>query len=89
MNLEEEIKHLVAQIGEVPVETVALDVDFITLGIDSLASLTLVAAAEKRFGIKIPEEQLGRIRNIRDILEFAPQVAKKEQAKRRGAFTTG
>ncbi len=42
------------------------------LGLDSLARLRLLAAAEKRFGVRFPDDRLGEIRTLkqrRDLIE--------------------
>jgi len=39
-----------------------------SLGIDSLNGLRIVAEIEKRYGINIPDEVIGRIRSMHDIL---------------------
>ena len=38
------------------------------LGLDSLARLRLLAAVEKRFGIRFPDDQLGGLRTLAHLL---------------------
>ena len=69
--IEEEVKKLVADITEVPVEKLAPDADFFKdLGIDSLKAIEIVAAFEKRYRIIIPEEDIPKIRNLTDVIEY-------------------
>jgi len=69
--IEEEVKKLVADITEVPVEKLAPDADFFRdLGIDSLKAIEIVAAFEKRYRIIIPEEDIPKIRNLTNVIEY-------------------
>ena len=69
--IEEEVKKLVADITEVPVEKLAPDADFFKdLGIDSLKAIEIVAAFEKRYRIIIPEEDIPKIRNLTNVIEY-------------------
>jgi acyl carrier protein len=69
--IEEEVKKLVADIIEVPIEKLAPDADFFKdLGIDSLKAIEIVAAFEKRYRIIIPEEDIPKIRNLTNVIEY-------------------
>lgn len=68
---EEEIKQLVSEIIEVPVERLSLDADFFKdLGVDSLKAIEIVAAFEKKYRIIIPEKDIPNIKNLRQIVEY-------------------
>jgi len=70
-NREEEVKKLIADITEVPVEKLTLDADFFRdLGIDSLKAIEIVAAFEKKYRIIIPETDIPNVRNLRQVLEY-------------------
>ena len=70
-NREEEVKKLIADITEVPVEKLTLDADFFRdLGIDSLKAIEIVAAFEKKYRIIIPEKDIPNVRNLRQVLEY-------------------
>ena len=74
-NLEEEVKKLIADITEVPVEKLTLDADFFNdLGIDSLKAIEIVAAFEKKYRIIIPEKDIPNIRNLRQITEYTKKL---------------
>ena len=76
-NFEEEIKKLVADITEVPVEKLTLDADFFKdLGIDSLKAIEIVAAFEKKYRIIIPEKDIPNIRNLREVLKYTEKLKK-------------
>ena len=70
-NREEEVKKIIADITEVPVEKLTLDADFFKdLGIDSLKAIEIVAAFEKKYRIIIPENDIPNVRNLRQVLEY-------------------
>jgi len=76
-NFEEEIRKLVADITEVPVEKLTLDADFFKdLGIDSLKAIEIVAAFEKKYRIIIPEKDIPNIRNLREVLKYTEKLKK-------------
>jgi len=57
--VEEELKQLVSNITEVPVEDFNTDADFFKdLNIDSLKAIEIVAAFEKKYRVIIPEEDI-------------------------------
>ncbi len=74
-NFEEEVKKIIADITEVPVEKLTLDADFFRdLGIDSLKAIEIVAAFEKKYRIIIPEKDIPNIRNLRLIMEYTKHL---------------
>jgi acyl carrier protein len=76
-NREEEVKKLIADITEVPVEKLTLDADFFKdLGIDSLKAIEIVAAFEKKYRIIIPENDIPNIRNLRQVLKYTEKLKK-------------
>ena len=77
-NLENEIKSIVADVIEVEPNEVTPGADFVNdLGMDSMQALEIMAAIEKRFAIKIPEEYLGKIDNLSSLLELAKKFIKE------------
>jgi acyl carrier protein len=62
-----QLMEIVAEIADVPVETVSPDALLADLDIDSLRGLRIVAAVEKRWGIVVNEDAIGRIRSMGDI----------------------
>jgi acyl carrier protein len=76
-NREEEVKKIIADITEVPVEKLTLDADFLKdLGIDSLKAIEIVAAFEKKYRIIIPENDIPNIRNLRQVLKYTEKLKK-------------
>ena len=67
---------IVAEVADVPVEQVSPDALLADLDIDSLRGLRIVAAVEKRWGIVISEEAIGRIRSMGDIFALVETTPK-------------
>ncbi|MBI5056886.1 MAG: acyl carrier protein [Nitrospirae bacterium] len=76
-NYEEEIRQLVSDITEVPAGKLTADADFFKdLNIDSLKAIEIVAAFEKKYRVIIPEQDIPKIRNLRQIVEYTKQLKK-------------
>lgn len=63
-----EIRSLIAEIVEVPEESITDNSSFADLGADSLMALEIVASIEKKYRIQVPEEELQRIRSFGDTI---------------------
>lgn len=69
--IENELRALLGRVAKVDATEVQLDDDLrVTLGIDSLAGLRLLAAVEKEYGVRFPDEQLVSYGTMRQILEY-------------------
>jgi acyl carrier protein len=76
-NFEQEVKELVSEIIEVPVEKLSPEADFFTdLKVDSLKAIEIVAAFEKKYRIIVPEKDIPNIRNIKQIVEYTNSMKK-------------
>jgi len=74
-NIENEIRTMVSIILEVPVEKLTPDVDFFKdLNVDSLKAIEIVAAFEKKYRIIVPEEDIPKIRNLGQLIEYTKNV---------------
>jgi acyl carrier protein len=72
---EEEVRKMIADITEVPLEKLTPDADFFNdLGIDSLKAIEIVAAFEKKYRIIIPENDIPNIRNLKQVLEYTKKL---------------
>ena len=63
-----EIRSLIAEIVELPEESITESSSFQDLGADSLMALEIVASIEKKYRIHIPEEELQRIKSFGDTI---------------------
>ncbi len=68
---------MVADIIEVPVEKLTPDADFFNdLNVDSLKAIEIVAAFEKKYRVIIPENDIPKIRNLRQLTEYTKDLKK-------------
>ena len=71
MSQETELRQTLARQSGLHVDGVGLDDDLVReLGLDSLAALRVLAAVEKRFDVRLPDERLGEFRTLRHVLDF-------------------
>ncbi|MBI5417337.1 acyl carrier protein [Candidatus Poribacteria bacterium] len=76
-NIEEEIKKLVSDIIEVPIEKLKPDADLINdLAVDSLKAIEIVATIEKKYRIIIPENDIPKMKTLRKIIEYTKSSKK-------------
>ena len=70
-----EIRDMVAEILEVPIEKLTLEADFFDdLNVDSLKAIEIVAAFEKKYRIVIPEEDIPTIRSLGKLIEYTKNI---------------
>lgn len=71
MTLEEKVIKLVMEQLDVTKEVCVLEASFIDdLGADSLDLVELIMEMEEVFGVEIADEELEKIRTIKDVIEF-------------------
>jgi acyl carrier protein len=66
--LKEEIRALISEIAEV--EAVPDDTHFKDLGIDSMMGVEIVAAIERQYQIKIPDDELKEVSTLNKSYEI-------------------
>lgn len=66
--IRQQVLTIVSEVAEVPVENITWDSMLADLDVDSLRGLRIVAEVEKRWGVLIDEDQIGKIRSMRDVL---------------------
>jgi acyl carrier protein len=68
---EADLQALLTKIARRDASGLAPDDDIVReLGIDSLSSLRVLAAIEKKYAVRFPDERLGEFRTIRTLAEF-------------------
>ena len=73
------LRQLIAGVAPNVAHDLGVDDDLVReLGLDSLAGLRVLAAVEKRFDVRFPDERLGEFRTLRQLLDF---VSAKEDAR--------
>lgn len=67
--IQEEIKNIIAKIIEVEPERIGMETHLVEeLGADSMMALEIMAALEKKYRITIPEEDLPKMTNLKQII---------------------
>jgi len=80
--LKEEIKKIVSEVSEVPQEQLKEDARFVEdLGIDSMMALEIVANIEKKYKVVIPEEEIPKIRSLKDVYNIMEKLLKTKKGK--------
>jgi acyl carrier protein len=78
--LREEIRALISEIAEV--DTIPDDTHFKDLGIDSMMGVEIVAAIERQYQIKIPDEELKEISTLNKSYEIVLSKLPEEKRAR-------
>ena len=71
-NLEQEVRDLIADIIEMEPSQIDPDANLVEdLGMDSMMALEILAVMEKKFKIKISEDDLPKITTLNRVIELA------------------
>jgi len=69
------LAEIVNEVAGVPVDSVQLDKSFTdNLDIDSLSMVEVVVAAEEKFGVKIPDDDVKDLRTVGDAVSYIQQA---------------
>ena len=78
-NLEKELRTLIAEIVELEEEKITPDASFVEdIGMDSMMALEILAAIEKKYSLKIPEEYLTKITSLKQVVEVTKELMGKK-----------
>ena len=67
-SMKKDIKQKVSEITEVPIDKLAEDAKFVDdLGVDSMMALEIVASIEKKYKITVEEQDIPKMRSLKDI----------------------
>lgn len=78
LNLEKEIRDIIAEILERDPKEITLDAHLVEdLNADSMMALEILAALEKKYKVVIPEDSLPKLTSLRKILELTENLRKK------------
>ena len=62
---------IIDEIAGVPADEVTPDKNFVEdLDIDSLSMVEIAVAAQDKFGVEIPDEQLKDLKTVQDVINF-------------------
>lgn len=77
INVEQEVKELIADIIEMEPDKIDPNAHLVEdLGMDSMMALEILAALEKKYRIKLPEEELPRITTLNGTIELVKKYVK-------------
>ncbi|TSA19890.1 MAG: acyl carrier protein [Actinomycetales bacterium] len=67
----EGIKEIVVEVAGIDASIIAMDKKFTDdLDVDSLSMVEVVVAAEERFGVKIPDDEVTKMATVGDAVNF-------------------
>lgn len=70
------IKAIVEEVAGIPAASIEMDKSFTDdLDVDSLSMVEVVVAAEERFGVKIPDDQVSALATVGDAVNFIVKVS--------------
>lgn len=76
--LEQELRTLIAEILEIGPEKIIPEANFVEdLGMDSMMALEILASIEKKYKLRIPEENLTKITSFSKVVELANKFLNK------------
>jgi acyl carrier protein len=65
------LAEIVNEVAGIPVEDIQMDKSFIDdLDVDSLSMVEVVVAAEERFGVKIPDDEVKNLSTVGDAVNY-------------------
>ena len=77
VNVEKEVRDLIADIIEMDPNEIAPDAHLVEdLGMDSMMALEILASLEKKFKIRIPEDELPKITTLNKAIELTKKYVK-------------
>ena len=69
--IQADLAAIVDEIAGVPAEDVQLDKEFVAdLDVDSLSMVEIATAVEDKFGVAIPDDELGNIKTVGDAISY-------------------
>jgi acyl carrier protein len=76
--LENELRLLIAEIVEIDPAKITSKANFVEdLGMDSMMALEILASIEKKYKLRIPEENLTKITDFDKVVELVTKFLKK------------
>ena len=69
--VKKEVKKIISEITEVPADKLKEEATFTEdIGIDSMMALEIIASLEKKYRVVIPEEDIPKVRSLKDVYEL-------------------
>jgi acyl carrier protein len=72
----EGLGEIIDEVAGVPADQVTPDKTFVDdLDIDSLSMVEIAVAAQDRFGVEIPDDQLKELKTVQDVIDYVRRSA--------------
>ena len=69
------LAEIIEEIADVPADEVTPDKTFVDdLDIDSLSMVEIAVAAQDKFGVEIPDDQLTDLKTVQDVVNFVSKA---------------
>ena len=76
--LKNDLKSIIAKIVEIEQDKITPEANFVEdLGMDSMMALEILASIEKKYKLRIPEENLTKITNLNKVVELVNKFLSK------------
>lgn len=76
--LKNELKSIISEVVEIGSEKITPEASFVEdLGMDSMMGLEILASIEKKYRIRVPEENLPKITNLNNTVEIVSKFLNK------------
>ena len=72
-DLETDLRDLVAELAELPLDEVEADTSFENAGIDSLLAMEIAVHVERRFGVRFEDTELKTVQSVRQLADSVRQ----------------
>lgn len=70
------LTEIIDEVAGVPADQVTPDKTFVDdLDIDSLSMVEIAVAAQDKFGVEIPDEQLKDLKTVQDVIDYVRRAA--------------
>ena len=70
------LSEIIDEIAGVPADEVTPDKTFVDdLDIDSLSMVEIAVAAQDKFGVEIPDDQLKDLKTVQDVIEYVGRAS--------------
>ena len=77
---EARLRTLLTELSKRDTAPISLDDDLLeALDLDSLGALRMLAAVEKHFGVRFPDDELSQLRTLRRLLDGIPLTEQEER----------
>jgi acyl carrier protein len=74
--IQEGLAEIIDEVAGVPADQVTPDKTFVDdLDIDSLSMVEIAVAAQDKFGVEIPDDQLKDLKTVQDVIDYVRRTA--------------